>query len=148
MFAILLTQRFPPDQTNVRAKFNATVYPAIIHWLRFHERARRDDRYSSPWIQHEQVAIARKDIVALGIQGQCRHVVVVGIPAYLDFGEYRRDRRDLKDATQKLLSILNRYVAIKLPSRQYVRKFRYEYFGHHDFGTAQRLVQGACGSGP
>ena len=31
LFAILLTQRFPPDQTNLRSKFTAAVYQAIIH---------------------------------------------------------------------------------------------------------------------
>ncbi len=31
LFAILLTQRFPPDQTNVGDKFTAAVYQAIIH---------------------------------------------------------------------------------------------------------------------
>ncbi len=31
MFAILLTQRFPPDATNIQDKFVAAVYQAIVH---------------------------------------------------------------------------------------------------------------------
>ena len=31
MFAILLTQRFPPDETNIQNKFVAAVYQAIVH---------------------------------------------------------------------------------------------------------------------
>lgn len=106
------------------------------------KHSRRDYRDSTPRVQRSQIVIAAHYAVALGVEGQRKESIVLGIPAICDLREDGNQRCYLQNAAQEFLSVRSGHVFVELAPCQYVREFFYQWTRHDDLMAVQRLVDG------